>query len=122
MESRAIADRSRTVRAVRCPTDHRRGFELDLRRDCADARLQPDAAQLETPRSNAIIARVRTTSPVPSIGDDPCCECPMNWVVLMLAGLFEVGWAIGLKYTNGFSRFWPSVGTVLAMLTSIGLL
>src|SRR5690348_15627569 len=46
----------------------------------------------------------------------------MNWVVLVLAGLFEVGWAIGLKYTNGFSRFWPSVGTVLAMLTSIGLL
>jgi quaternary ammonium compound-resistance protein SugE len=46
----------------------------------------------------------------------------MNWVVLMLAGLFEVGWAIGLKYTNGFSRFWPSVGTVLAMLMSIGLL
>jgi quaternary ammonium compound-resistance protein SugE len=46
----------------------------------------------------------------------------MNWVVLILAGLFEVGWAIGLKYTNGFSRFWPSVGTVLAMLMSIGLL
>jgi quaternary ammonium compound-resistance protein SugE len=46
----------------------------------------------------------------------------MNWVVLVLAGLFEVGWAIGLKYTNGFSRFWPSVATVLAMLMSIGLL
>jgi quaternary ammonium compound-resistance protein SugE len=46
----------------------------------------------------------------------------MNWVVLMLAGLLEVGWAIGLKYTNGFSRFWPSVATVLAMIMSIGLL
>jgi quaternary ammonium compound-resistance protein SugE len=46
----------------------------------------------------------------------------MNWILLVLAGLLEVGWAIGLKYTNGFSRFWPSVGTVLAMLMSIGLL
>lgn len=46
----------------------------------------------------------------------------MHWLVLILAGLFEVGWAIGLKYTEGFSRLWPSVGTVLAMLASVGLL
>ena len=46
----------------------------------------------------------------------------MNWVVLVLAGLFEIGWAIGLKYTEGFTRFWPSVGTILAMIISIGLL
>jgi quaternary ammonium compound-resistance protein SugE len=46
----------------------------------------------------------------------------MNWVVLVLAGLFEIGWAIGLKYTDGFTRLWPSVGTVLAMIISIGLL
>jgi quaternary ammonium compound-resistance protein SugE len=46
----------------------------------------------------------------------------MNWVVLVLAGLFEIGWAIGLKYTDGFSRLWPSVGTVLAMIVSIVLL
>lgn len=46
----------------------------------------------------------------------------MNWTLLFIAGLFEVGWAIGLKYTEGFTRFWPSVGTAVAMLISIGLL
>jgi quaternary ammonium compound-resistance protein SugE len=46
----------------------------------------------------------------------------MNWVVLVLAGVFEIGWAIGLKYTDGFTRLWPSVGTVLAMVISVGLL
>ncbi|MCC6545664.1 quaternary ammonium compound efflux SMR transporter SugE [Candidatus Sumerlaeota bacterium] len=46
----------------------------------------------------------------------------MNWVLLILAGIFEIGWAIGLKYTEGFTRFWPSVGTALAMVVSMGLL
>lgn len=46
----------------------------------------------------------------------------MNWVILIFAGLFEIGWAIGLKYTAGFTRFWPSIGTVLAMAVSLGLL
>jgi quaternary ammonium compound-resistance protein SugE len=46
----------------------------------------------------------------------------MNWVILVLAGLFEIAWAIGLKYTDGFSRLWPTVGTVAAMLISITLL
>lgn len=46
----------------------------------------------------------------------------MNWVILVLAGLFEIGWAIGLKYTEGFTRLWPTVGTVLAMVISLGLL
>ncbi len=46
----------------------------------------------------------------------------MAWVLLVLAGLFEVGWAIGLKYTEGFTRPWPTVGTVLAMIVSLGLL
>jgi quaternary ammonium compound-resistance protein SugE len=46
----------------------------------------------------------------------------MNWLILVVAGLFEIGWAIGLKYTEGFTRLWPTVGTVLAMLISIGLL
>jgi quaternary ammonium compound-resistance protein SugE len=46
----------------------------------------------------------------------------MAWLVLVMAGLFEVCWAIGLKYTEGFSRFWPSVGTLLAMLISVVLL
>ncbi len=46
----------------------------------------------------------------------------MNWTILVIAGLFEIMWAIGLKYTEGFSRFWPSVGTLLAMAVSFGLL
>jgi quaternary ammonium compound-resistance protein SugE len=49
-------------------------------------------------------------------------EISMAWFLLVLAGLFEVGWAIGLKYTEAFSRFWPSIGTVAAMLISLGLL
>jgi quaternary ammonium compound-resistance protein SugE len=46
----------------------------------------------------------------------------MPWIILVLAGLFEVGWAIGLKYTDGFTRFWPTLGTVAAMIISVGLL
>jgi len=46
----------------------------------------------------------------------------MNWVILIIAGLFEVGWAIGLKYTEGFTRLWPSVGTALSMIVSLWLL
>ncbi len=44
------------------------------------------------------------------------------WIILVLAGLFEVGWAIGLKYTEGFTRLWPTVWTVLAMAMSLWLL
>lgn len=46
----------------------------------------------------------------------------MAWVILFIAGLFEVAWAIGLKYTEGFTRLWPSVGTVAAMVASVVLL
>ena len=46
----------------------------------------------------------------------------MAWVVLFIAGLFEVVWAVGLKYTQGFTRLWPSVGTVGAMAISFLLL
>lgn len=46
----------------------------------------------------------------------------MPWLMLLVAGLFEIGWAIGLKYTQGFTRFWPSVGTLVAMVASVGLL
>lgn len=46
----------------------------------------------------------------------------MPWVVLVIAGLFEIGWAIGLKYTDGFTRLWPSIGTLLAMAISFALL
>ena len=46
----------------------------------------------------------------------------MNWFILVIAGLFEIAWAIGLKYTEGFTRLWPTVGTLLAMGISVGLL
>lgn len=46
----------------------------------------------------------------------------MNWLILVIAGLFEIGWAIGLKYTEGFTRLWPTVGTTLSMIISVGLL
>lgn len=46
----------------------------------------------------------------------------MNWFILIVAGVFETVWAIGLKYTAGFTRLWPTVGTGVAMLISLGLL
>ena len=46
----------------------------------------------------------------------------MAWIILIIAGLLEVCWAIGLKYTEGFTRLWPSVGTVAAMTASFVLL
>jgi len=57
-------------------------------------------------------------------------DCPRNdqgvrtmaWIYLFVAGLFEVAWAIGLKYTEGFSRLVPSLWTVLSMLLSLGFL
>ena len=47
---------------------------------------------------------------------------PWSWIILVIAGLFEIGWAIGLKYTQGFTRLWPTLGTVGAMVISVGLL
>lgn len=46
----------------------------------------------------------------------------MAWLYLLVAGVLEVGWAIGLKYTDGFTRFWPTVGTVISMILSVGFL
>jgi quaternary ammonium compound-resistance protein SugE len=46
----------------------------------------------------------------------------MKWIILIVAGIFEIGWAVGLKHTDGFSRFWPSAGTIAAMIISLGLL
>ncbi|AXQ49295.1 quaternary ammonium compound efflux SMR transporter SugE [Pseudomonas vlassakiae] len=46
----------------------------------------------------------------------------MSWIILFFAGLFEVGWAVGLKYTDGFSKPLPTVLTVAAMAISLGLL
>ena len=46
----------------------------------------------------------------------------MNWLILFFAGILEVAWAIGLKYSHGFTRLWPSVGTVVGMAASFWLL
>jgi quaternary ammonium compound-resistance protein SugE len=46
----------------------------------------------------------------------------MDWILLLVAGLLEIGWAIGLKYTDGFTRLWPSVWTAASMVLSIVLL
>lgn len=47
---------------------------------------------------------------------------PMPWLMLFVAGLLEVGWAVGLKYTHGFTRLWPTVATALALVGSMTLL
>lgn len=44
------------------------------------------------------------------------------WIILIAAGIFEIGWAVGLKYTEGFTRLWPSLLTVAAMAVSFALL
>jgi quaternary ammonium compound-resistance protein SugE len=46
----------------------------------------------------------------------------MSWIYLVIAGLLEVAWAVGLKYTVGFTRLWPSVFTVTTMAASVGML
>ena len=46
----------------------------------------------------------------------------MTWAVLFVAGLLEIGWAVGLKYADGFTRLWPSVATMVSLIGSMGLL
>lgn len=46
----------------------------------------------------------------------------MSWVYLFIAGLLEIGWAVGLKYTAGFTRLWPTVFTLVTMAGSVGML
>ena len=46
----------------------------------------------------------------------------MSWFYLFFAGLFEIGWVVGLKYSDGFTRLWPSVLTAVALIASMGLL
>ncbi|MBF9034802.1 quaternary ammonium compound efflux SMR transporter SugE [Rhodobacterales bacterium HKCCE2091] len=46
----------------------------------------------------------------------------MSWFLLLLAGLFEIGWAIGLKQAHGFTRLWPTLGTIACMAISLALL
>jgi len=49
-------------------------------------------------------------------------EIIMSWIYLLLAGICEIGWAVGMKYSNGFTKFWPSAVTVIFMLISVILL
>jgi quaternary ammonium compound-resistance protein SugE len=46
----------------------------------------------------------------------------MAWILLLTAGILEIGWAVGLKYTAGFTRLWPTLATIAAMTTSLALL
>lgn len=46
----------------------------------------------------------------------------MNWILLFIAGLLEIGWAVGLKYTDGFTKLWPTIGTVFSLALSFVLL
>lgn len=46
----------------------------------------------------------------------------MAWAILIVAGLFEICWAVGLKYTEGFTRLWPTVFTAVSLAISMGLL
>jgi quaternary ammonium compound-resistance protein SugE len=46
----------------------------------------------------------------------------MSWIILLVAGILEIVWAVGLKYTQGFTRLWPTVATVFAMVGSLMLL
>jgi len=46
----------------------------------------------------------------------------MAWIMLVIAGIFEVGWAVGLKYTHGFTRPWPTLATIACIVVSMGLL
>ena len=46
----------------------------------------------------------------------------MAWVILFVAGLFEIGWAVGLKYTEGFTKPWPTAFTAVCLALSMGLL
>jgi hypothetical protein len=61
-------------------------------------------------------------SPDPETTPPTSPEVFMNWALLFLAGILEIGWAVGLKYTVGFTRFWPTVATVAAMIASLALL
>ena len=46
----------------------------------------------------------------------------MAWLILVVAGLFEIVWALGLKYTDGFTRLWPTIGTAAALIVSMALM
>jgi len=96
------------------------------RRENASCRSSLSPAWLRCGCSaDACRARWNIRDPDPRLRQCRICGCGsevMAWVLLLVAGLFEVGWAIGLKYTEGFTRVWPSVFTLAAMTASVVLL
>src|SRR5215471_15764572 len=66
--------------------------------------------------------RVRAGVSCASVKRGASMSQAMSWLLLVVAGLFEVGWAIGLKYTAGFTRLWPTVWTAAALVLSMALL
>jgi quaternary ammonium compound-resistance protein SugE len=72
-------------------------------------------------RSGKRCARRRIVA-AKQIGVSSLMKNNASWMILVVAGLFEVAWAIGLKYSEGFSRVWPSIATAGAMIVSIVLL
>src|SRR5678816_2001238 len=81
------------------------------------------ARRLDPAASGAIYRlRGRPRTP-PQCQGRPCRRrLFMGWIILFFAGLTEVGWAVGLKYTDGFTRLVPSILTVACMAASLGLL
>ena len=72
------------------------------------------------PRARSVVRENAEVRPLK--GEQSTKGKTVAWIILVVAGIFEVGWAIGLKYTAGFTRLWPTVGTVLAMVISLWLL
>lgn len=60
-------------------------------------------------------------APIFLTGTAPLCFIDMNWLILLAAGFFEIIWALGLKYADGFTKFWPSVFTLVATTISFVL-
>lgn len=71
----------------------------------------------------SILAQTPTPPPItpPSLSTAPP-STHSAWVLLIIAGLFEIGWAVGLKYTAGFTKLWPTTLTIICMIISMGLL
>lgn len=111
--------RSLKARCSKCEHLH----AADIARSLAAAYTVSDATYGVTYRYNCR----RDVSPRPGavrlhFEDDLQREFLMSWLILFLAGLFEMGWAVGLKFTDGFTRLMPTLWTVLSMIVSLALL
>lgn len=82
------------------------------------ARTAPNAIIRAVPGT----AGARHRQPVTDFREDRAMSQTASWLVLIVAGVLEVCWAVGLKYTDGFTRLWPTVGTGAALVASMALL